>query len=324
MIGRTIQVGIGKETTRGTSVVPSYWLPTLAPSTIEDKKQYEDDMQSFGNISDSDGSVIIKEWAEGEINGKVRDRSFGLLLLSAFGSVSSAQKGGDATVYDHTFTIANSNQHQALTFARKDAYEQFRFALGMVASLKISAEIGKFVTYALSLKAKKGASASDSPSYLSTENEFTAKHCTFKTASNLAGLGAASSIPIRKVDISISKALEEIISMGSTEPTDFQNTELSVEINIEAEYSAIADFKTPFLAGTKKAMQINIVDTTTTIGSSSNPGLVFDFPKVSIQSWERSGGQKDIIRQSIRGKAHYSLSDAMMIRAILTNLVTSY
>lgn len=325
MIGRTIEIGVGKESVRGTSVAPTYWVPTLAPATIEDKKLYENDTQSFGNIADSDKSVIVKEWAEGEINGKVRDRSFGLFLLNMFGTVSSVAKSApNAVVYDHTFTVQNGNQHQSLTFARKDALEQFRFALGMITSLKIKAEIGKFVQFSATVKAKKGASGADSPSYLTTENEFFSRHCTLRTATDLSGLGAASDIPVKSFEISLEQGIEEIMSMGTTEPTDFQNTEFSAEVNIEAEYTALADFKTPHLAGTMKALRLKAEDTTTTIGTSANPGLYFELAKVALQSWERNGAHKDIIRQSIRGKAHYSLSDALMIRAILTNLVTSY
>ena len=325
MIGRNIEVGVGKESARGTSVAPLYWLPTLAPTTIQDKKQYENDVQSFGNIADSDKSVIVKEWAEGEINGKVRDRSFGLLLLNMFGAVTSTAKSApNAVVYDHVFAVQNGNQHQALTFAKKDSLEQFRYALGMISSLKIKAEIGKYLEFSASIKAKKGVSGADTPSYITTENEFFSRHCTFRTAADLGSLGAASDIPVKSFEITLDQGIEELFSLGTTEPTDFQNTEFSAEVNIEAEYTALADFKTPHLAGTMKAMRLKSEDTTTTIGTSANPGLTFELSKVSLQAWERNGGHKDIIRQSIRGKAHYSLSDALMIRATLTNLVTSY
>ncbi len=320
MIGRQIQIGIAKEATRGTVAVPTFWIPK-EDASIDDKVEYLESGQSFGILADSDDNSLIKQMAEGEISGKVRDKSFGLMLLGAFGTVNSVVK--ETTAYNHTFSLANTNIHQSLTVELKSAAEQLSFALAMVKSLKMNFEVGKFVTYALALVAKKGATSSNSPAYVA-ENEFIAKHATMKLATNLAGLGAASAIVVRSIDITIDKSVDEEMGIGSLDPVEIYNKEFSIEGTMEAEYKDTASFKAAYKAGTKQAMRIIVANTDVTIGASSNPTIQIDLAKVSFKDWVRAGSNKDIIKQTIKFKAHYSLTDAKMAEVVLTNTQTAY
>lgn len=321
MIGRKINVGVGKETSRGTAVAPTYWIPKYEVS-IDNKKEYLNNEQSIGVIADSDNSLIVKEWAEGEITGKVRDDSFGLFLLAALGSVSSSLHSGESAVYDHTFSLNNSNQHHSLTVEVKNDNEQLAYPLAVVNSLKINADVGKFVEFAVGFMAKKGVSASNTPSY-SIANEFIAKHAVIKFADNLSGLDSADSVSVKSIELSIEKNIEPDEVLGSTEPSDFYNKQFSVEVNLEALFDNTT-LKGYYENGTHKAMRIDLINSDTTIGNAANPELKIDLPKVSFQEWERSGGNDDLVTQSLRLKGHYSISDSKIIQAILTNTVTTY
>lgn len=321
--GRKYQVGLGKETTRGTAVAPSYWIPKNDVS-VEEKRQYVDDDASVGVVVDSIGAEIGKAWAEGEISGNVLDRSFGLFLLGALGSVSSAVKGGETIVYEHTYSLSNANNHQSLTVEIKNDVEQKKFALGVLSSLKILAEAGKIVDFVAGFKAKKGVTASNTPSYLTTEKLFVGKHAILKTATDLSGLGAASPINVRSVEISINKNVEDHDAIGDDEPVDFANKFVSVEGNIEAMFENASDFKALFEAGTRKALRLQITNSDVTIGTGSNPELKLDLASVSFQDWSRKSGNNDLVTQTIKFKGHYSLADAKMIQIVLTNLVASY
>ena len=319
MIGRKIQVGIGKEDPRGTKVAPSFWVPKYEVS-IENKKEYIDNEQSIGIIADTDGSSIVKEWSEGEISGKIADDNFGLFLLAALGSVSSAQK--ETTAYDHTFSFVNSNQHPSLTIECKDDVEQLAYALAVLSSLKINVNVGKFVEFAASFLAKKGVVSSSVPSY-SLANEFLAKNASLKLADTLADLDSASAIPIKSVELSIDKNVEANDVLGDNEPNDYYNKQMSIEANIEALFSD-ATLKGYFESGAEKAMRIDILNSDVLIGGSSNPELKIDLPKVAFKEWEKSGGANDLIMQTLKMKAHYSQSDSKFIDAILTNEETEY
>jgi len=319
--GRKYQVGIGKESSRGIAVTPSFWLPKY-DVTVDNKKTYVNSEASFGTIHDSDGSRIIKEWAEGEITGKVRDKSFGLLLLSAFGSVASVAKIGDATVYDHTFSVANSNAHQSLTIETKNDAQQLKYALAVINSLKITAQVGKFVEFSAGIKSKKGVAGTSSSVY-TAENEFIAKHATLKLDASLAGLDGASAINIKSIELSIDKNIDDHEALGTTEPIDYANKDFACEGVIEAVFENTADFKDIFESGEPTAMRIDIKGDAV-IGSGSNPELKIDLASVALQDWSRKAGNNEIVTQTIKFKGHYSLADTKMIEAVLTNLQVSY
>lgn len=321
MIGRIIEVGVGKETTRGTIVVPGMWVPKYE-ATVRDKREYINDDQSMGIIADSDDARIMKEFSEGEISGKVRDQSFGFFLLSALGSVSSAVAGGETVVYDHTFNMQNDNSHQSLTVEMKDDNEQMAYPLSIINSLKLNAELGKFVEFTAGFIGKKGTSASNSPSY-TAENEFVPQDMVIKFATTMAGLGAASAISLKKVELSVEKNPEQRQYLGSVEPDGSYNKVMKLEANIETLFTDTT-LKGYFTAGTPMAMRIEMIDSNTTIGTASNPTLTIDLPRVTFPEWEVSGANDEIVSQTTKIKGHYSVSDSKFIQAVLTNLKVSY
>lgn len=321
-IGRKLEVGLAKESSRGTAANPTYWLFKTSASMMT-KVIYANDEASAGNIADTLGARRTFQGAEGEISGKITDRSIGLLLLGSFGSLSSATKGGESIVYEHTFSVLNSNAHPTLTVEMKDDNEQKAYANAVIDSLKISAEVDKYVTFAASFKAKAGVTAANTPSYLSTENDFIATEATIKLATNLAGLGAASAVAVKSVELSIDKDSEYIKKLGSIDPSDVINQKLSISGNIEANYADIATFKTLFTDGTFKAMRIALTSATG-IGTSSFPTIQIDLAKCSFQDWSRPSENDKLVTQTIKFKAHLSLSDSAIASCVLTNLVASY
>jgi len=318
-IGRLIQVGIGKETTRGTVIIPTFWLSKINVS-VEDKPTIILDESTMGRIEDTIGGKLVSEGAEGEISGKVFDKSFGLLLLAAIGAVSSAVK--ETTAYNHSYSVKNDAQHPSLTIEVKNPNEQLAFALSMLESLEIRAEVGKFVEYTATFKCKKGVTASTSPSYIA-ENDFIAKHITVKMADAISGLAAASAIPVRSVTIRITKNLERDDTFGSTDPADILNKQFSIEETIVLLYKDTT-YKAFYKAGDKKAIRVDIKNTDVTIGASSNPQLMIDLAQAVFTGWEKTSGAEDLSMETITAKATYKASESKMLDCVLTNTQTSY
>ena len=322
MLGRNYKIGIGKESVRGTAVAPSVWVPALEFSHDE-KREYLKDESAVGVIADSIGMDLAYLSAEGELRGIVTDKAIGLLLYGSLGSVTSGLHAGETIVYDHAFALDNTNIHQSLTLEMKNDNEQLAFALAVIKSLKLTAEVGKYAEFQAAFESKKGAAAANSPSY-TAENKFIFKHASLKLATNLAGLAAASAINVKSVELSIDKNTEKSFAIGSTDPANIFNREITVEGNIEAEYADVATFKALFTAGTQKAMRIQLVNSDVTLGNASNPTITIDMPKVYCEDWSRSTGLGEIVKQTIKFKAVYSLSDSKLINITLTNLQASY
>jgi len=320
-IGRQVNLGIGKETARGTAVAPTFWIPAVS-NGVEDTIEMATDEQTVCVIEGDIDAKVVKKFSQGDIEGLVRDKSFGLLLLALFGSISSALASGETIVYDHSFSVNQSVQHPSLTLALKHPAENVRFAMSMLNTLEITAELGNFVRYAVNFIGKKGGTAVDTAGY-TAENQFVAQHCIVKFADDLAGLGAATPVKVKTVTLTFSKNIETDDVIGSVEPNDILNKEFRLEGSVELLYDD-ATYKTLALAGTKKAMRLELKNTDITLGVASNPTLQIDLAKVLITEFARSGANNDLVRQALTLTAYYSIADAKMATAKLTNETVSY
>jgi hypothetical protein len=321
-IGRIINLGIGKEITRGTAVAPAYWL---FKTELDWQEKFEQAIEesSVGVIADSVGAEIVKKWAEGSFGGDIKDKSFGLLLLSLFGSISSAVKGGETVVYEHTFSLGNTAQHPSLTLGIDDPWQDYQFALAMIESLEIRYERGKFVSYTANFKSKKGTTATLTATY-TAENSFRPQDFVFKMATNLAGLDAASAIMIKSATLRFEKNLEIDDVLGLVDPADILNKQFVCSGTIEALFNDEATFKTVTLGDTAKAVRFDIKNTSVTIGTASNPQLKLDLAKVKFSEITRATPIGDLVSQTIGFKAFYSLGDSKLFVCVLTNLAASY
>lgn len=320
-IGRLADIGIAKEATRGTAESSvDFYLPKVSLS-IDDGIDQAIDESSIGVIEDGVGAAVIAKFAEGEIEGNVYDKSFGLILLSALGSLSTSGPS-QTTVYTHTFTVLQSAQHPSLTLFLDDPNQDYKYALAVLQSLDLDVMLGQYARYRAAFRSKVGATASLSPSY-SSENHFLPQHGSVKIASSISGLSGASAIDVRSIKLSIAKNVEDDRKLGSLDASDILNKQFAVEGSLELVFSDNT-FKTEMLADTAKAMRIRLSNTDVTIGSSLNPQLTIDLAKVKFSSFERNYENDGIVTAAVDFKAFYSLGDTSMISAELINEQASY
>src|SRR5687767_13816853 len=109
--GRLLSVGAGVESTRGTSVAPTFWIPDTEFSVM-DKNEKAVDASAYGRMESGYDADLVQQWAEGSITGIIYDQLEGVFLKNLFGTVGSVAKGSPNTsVYDHTFTVLNTASH---------------------------------------------------------------------------------------------------------------------------------------------------------------------------------------------------------------------
>ncbi|HLH93545.1 MAG TPA: phage tail tube protein [Xanthobacteraceae bacterium] len=327
-IGRLVQVGLGKESVRGTAVAATYWTP-WNDLTIDEKKEFAVDAQSYGLIEDSTNLTQTKKWAQGSIAGNVLDQSFGLILYGMFGTLTShSTHAGETVVYDNIFNIGESAQHQSLTFNLHDplSAQDYQYANGVIEKLELNMALKQFINYTASLKALSGATHSAFTPSTTTENRFVPQYLTAKFAnaySTITG-GGGTTVALKSAKVTFSANVEDQEVLGSLSPADFLNKEFSVEGTLEAIWQNESDFKTAFMGPTPQAMRLDIKNTDVTIGSATNPELILDFPKVTFQELGRPFKVKDLVYQTIKFKAVYSIGDTLMAKATLTNTVNGY
>lgn len=328
-IGRQMQFGVAKETSRGTAESsPSFYIP-WSEHSVDDMTSLVNKEASIGVIEDSHGAKQDRKWSEVETTAPIGADSFGLILLAALGSVSTSVDSPEAGANTHTFSVDQSNLHQVLTLFSDDplAGQDYKYALGALSSLEISFELEDWVKFTATFNAKQGETASLSPSY-TEEYWFRAKHLTFEVAdskSDLGGGASATTVKINSLTLTIEKNLEGHWTSGSDEPQDYRNTQFAITGEVEAVWEDESTFKTDFLANTAKAMRIKLENTDDTIGSTSiNPKLQLDLPTVHYEELNRDISLNDVVNQSLSFKAHYDSSNSEMIDVELINGTASY
>lgn len=322
-IGRRIGVGFGKETTRGTKVSASLWVPHLT-NDFEDKSEIAPQQAAYGVIAQETDGDVIRQWAEGAIEGPIMSQSFGIILLALLGSLSSAVNADvSGLVYDHTFTVDESNEQQSLTINTDDPVQDYQYPNAMMSEMSITYERGSLVNFASSWMAKQGETATNTKSYEVDESFFRPQDFELKLADNVAGLGGASVTNIRGMSITIAKNVVEEPLMGSIDPEDFNNTELVIngEITQVFEDEVLRGYS---LGGTKKAMQIKLQNTGVTIGTAANPELVITLNQVQFKDYVRTKTLGEIVVATYGFTAQYKRADSKQIQILLTNLETSY
>ena len=325
-IGRLFALGLAKESTRGTAIsAATYWLP-FDDLSFDEKYDNVTADQAVGVIEDSIAQYRVKNYADGTFKVPMMDQSTGLLFLSLLGSQAVATHSGESVVYDHTFTVGETAQHQSLTMFIHDPLSgtDYSHANGIIHKMDIDAQLKKFVQLSLSARAQKGVSQSSfTPSILS-ENRFIPQYMTFKYATTVSGLSGATAIALKSIKLSIDESIEDQEVLGSVNPADFLNKEFKVDFTLEAIYQNLTDFKTVALAtpNVAQAVLIDLKNTDVTLGSATNPELKITLNQCYFTEYSRPIKVKDLVYQTVKGKATYSLSASQLIQIILTNTVS--
>lgn len=320
ILGRTRAVGLGKETTAGTTVAPTYWIPET-DLTVEDRVSRIYDESALGTRYKAFAGDTNMESAEGNLNGLVYDRTFGMLALAAMGSVSTASHGTAVGVKVHTFSVANTLP--TYTLALNDPNEGVRAGYGMLNSLEISASQDGYVSYTSSWLARKAATATNTVSFI-TENRFRPQDVTIKIAPTVAGLPGASALRVKNLTLSINNNLITEPSLGTVNP-DYYPGVVETSISLGRVYLDTT-LKALVFGTTQQAMSITFTRSDVSIGTGTptNPSITFTFQPGFFSEWGREGGLDDLKQESISYQPIYSTSASKQFDLVITNTETSY
>lgn len=318
IIGRTGAIGIAVESTKGTPVAPTFYVPVQSYS-FDDKVEYIKNDSAMGRIEEFNDADIVKEWAEGDFGGKIFIDSVGAELTAVFGASPVSAERTTTDVYDHTYSLANNNDHASLSVSYVDDIQDVRSPFAMVNTWALEVAVDDYVKRTISLISKKSADVTNTPAF-TDEVEFIPSMVSFKTATNAAGLDAATAINVLSFSMEIAKNAEALYVLGSKEPEDIINKQFGVTGSVELyfEDESLRDY---VFANTHRAIRIDMLDATTTIGTSGThkPELRFDLNEVVFSEFERGWDANDPLKQTLNFEALVSVTDDAMITARLTN-----
>lgn len=314
-VGRRGALGIAIEATRGTPVVPTYWMPFVKMS-FQDKINSAAEEQGMGNIADQDSFYVTMQMGEGDIDAQIYDTGLGYILASLLGAVPVTTGGSP---YTHTYTLSQTNQAKSLTLYWTDPDRSYIFPLAVVESLKVSVTTSGIVEYTVHFKSKRARQwTTQTPSFTSVGDKFLHQHLQFRLAANVGALSAATAISLKNLEMTINRSTIFDEVMGTAEPEDI----LSQPIGIEGSLSLNLEddtYRNYMLDGTYRSMEVKFL-------RSSSSSLQLQFPRVSFMEWEPDFTLNEIAKQKINFKANYDAANALDIvsTAVLVNSKTSY
>lgn len=325
-IGRRVQLGVAKETTRGTAPgSPSYYL-FWNELGIQEKFENVTDVEAQGIIEDSQAETRVRDWAEGPIKLPVTDKSFPLFLLSLLGTDTPALHSGESVVYDHVMTVLQNAQHQSLSLYIHDplAAVDYVHKNSLVKKISLDLILKEYIKATIELIGLKGASIGTLSPAQVAENRFVPQYVTFKQASTVAGLAGATPLQVKSLKLEIDQNIESDDVLGQTAPRDFLTKEFKVEGTVEVIFQNESDFKTNSLANTTQAMLVDIKNTDVILGTATNPELKIELAKVHFKEFTVARTLHNLVYQTVKFKAVYSASDSEMIKITATNTLASY
>ena len=316
-IGRTIAVGFGKETTRGTAVVPAYWIPTMSVD-INEKVKNVINQSSIGVREDSIDQVITEQTMEGSIGGNIDTNTVGLLLLAALGTDTPTTVNGGTK---HAFTVSQSGQLPTLSLSEKTTVGGFSYPLVAIKDFEINLELNKFLEFKTTFTGNPRATATLTPAFTQPKT-FTPQTATFGYATNKAGLSSPTAVNIRKFNVKFNNNIEDDQALGSLLAVDRLSKQFSCEGSLELLWTDNT-FVDLCKNSTNQAFQVVISDTAQVVGTS-NASITIIIPRAEFKDVARKISNDGYIMQTINFKATYSITDSQMVEVDLFNSVSSY
>ena len=131
-------------------------------------------------------------------------------------------------------------------------------------------------------------------------------------------------VALKSAKVTINANVEDQDVLGSLNPADFLNKEFSIEGSFECIWQNETDAKTAFMGPTPQAISLIATNTDVTINSSYHPIFNITLAKCTFQELGRPFKVKDLIYQTVKFKAVYSVSDTLLGEVILTNSLSTY
>lgn len=321
-IGRRAKVGLGRETERGVGVSPGLWVP-LTGFTHEVKATKARSSAGYGQIASESQAIVTDKWAEGNLEMELNANAIGYILYALFGTVSTTGPF-ETDAYTHAFSIADSNQHTSLTIAVDEPNGDLTFPLAMVNSFEMTMERDALVKCTVGFQSKAPDDASQVATY-AVDYKFAATDLSFQLAATTASL-PATVIPLKSLSLSIQKNVIRDSVLGTVEPQDIFNQNLTISGKIELLYND-RTYRNYMLNGDYMAMRIALTNNRLLIGTATtiHPSLTFDFFKCDFEGWDVDRSLDSILQQAINFNVLYSVSDSSIISSCaLINGKSSY
>lgn len=306
VLGEKYVTGVAVEGTRGTFATPQDFIRSREPATVQTVVDKTDIQETEGSGIAVKDRVATYKRVEGSITPNVRFRTYGYLLKSFFGGVTSAEETGETGngVYRHTFTIDPDNPQPTLSLAlARGSFQHLGINGAVVSALTENYALDDVVNAEATLMGRTESNESDfSPAFASDDYLAPHQYVTIKIADTTGDLDSADGICVTAITNEMNRNTRAKRCMSSLDAQDFiaQLMNLSGNFTWDKTADTYRDFG---LDDTEKALRISIVNTGVTIGSASHPTLEYTFDRVTFTT-EEDRPIDDAVTETVNWVAH--------------------
>jgi hypothetical protein len=314
------QISLAPETTWGTAVTPTKSIAVRPGDGIQTDTdvQFVDSIKA--QLAQHTSSFKGAQTHEGEYEMDLVPNYIGYLLRSAFGGVSSVAKSApNASVYDHTFTEAETKP--ALTIEQSVGDITRRYAGSIVHSLRFACNAGEALVCTAGIRAKSSATATKITAAYEAP---TIRPFNFADMAAAGGfkIGGSNYSGLRSFDFTYENNHALLHAMGSNDPqfnhakgsTVGGSFELYLDSTTAAKYTDYLN---------KTTQQLDFIFTGDTIGTSANYGLTLTIPRATMTA-ANDPISEDYCLLAVEFEGEGDTSTGKVMSAILTNLLTTY
>ncbi len=217
-------------------------------------------------------------------------------------------------VYDHVFTEGSAKP--SLTIEQAIGENCRRYAGTICNSLKITGKVGEPIEVVAGVKTKTQASSTQITGAFSTVPAFNFSQAQVK-------IGGSVIAEVENFELQYKNGVEMVYALGSTDPSYNAiqgGSEAHVKMDMFLDATALTRF-TNYLANTKEALEIIL--TGVSIGTAANYVLDILIPRANYTAAEtKITDQHNLL--TIEAEGIYDTTTSQLIKATLTNLLTSY
>ena len=324
--GREPFIGVGLETTAGTSVAATKYLPFVTCTLRGIHEAMEDDAAK-GVRERVWGTIVGKQRGEGDVEIYVDAKNAPYLLIPALGQVTSSTTSGPA--FQHVITRKTGSTPKTLTVYYNDTQDTRKFVFCAVNTLELSVTDGLATISAnfLSRFPTTGtASLAITEERVLAFKDYTVKFGSGTTgATALTAANAASATPLNQFTLRINNNTEPIYQSGNASAQTMVQSQFEVDGEYTLFYESTQErvFYETLLDGSNKVRAMVVTFTGDPVGSNTEM-IKIEIPHFYSRERNVDTAITGYLTENPTFVAEYDETVAYSIRVTVRNSVTSY
>lgn len=316
-IGRQGYVGVGFESSYGSPVGPSDYLPFVANTLVGVQEAIPNN--AAYSIRDKEmGSVGGKKSSKGDLTINIDSKLSVYLLGGVMGSINSTLLGSG--VYQHTLTRNNSSTPKSLTVNNYRPVDHEYMPGVAVNSLELSVGDGLAQAKA-SLLGKFPITTASGSLTTASGGLFAFKDAQLAFGANVAAAAAATNLKPHDTKITINNNAKQVWRHGSADVDTVNLGEFEVEAESTLYFENVNE-KNAFYNNTKQAAAFELLGSS--IGGGYQESLVVNFYQTRVDSFELETGLADFYAEKVKIKPEWDFANSKTIDIVVQNTKSSY